>query len=80
MQRGDRWIDLKFEPLIYPTNSQDFHLSEGILLLLEDITDRKQVEENLDRQVHELRRLPEIILPIDRTNQDVPFREFWISF
>lgn len=29
---------------------------------------------------HVLRRLPEIILPINRTNQDVPFREFWISF
>ncbi len=60
VQRGDRWIDLKFEPLIYPTNSQDFHLSEGILLLLEDITDRKQVEENLDRQVHELNSMSQL--------------------
>lgn len=60
VQRGDRWICLKFEPLIHPTHSQDFHPLDGILLLLEDITDRKQVEENLERQVHELNSVSQL--------------------
>ncbi len=60
VQRGDRWISLKFEPLIYPANSKDSQPLDGILLLLEDITDRKRVEENLDRQVHELNSMSQL--------------------
>ena len=57
VQRGDRWICLKLEPLTQPTHLQNPRQLDGILLLLEDITDRKQVEDNLDQQVHELNRM-----------------------
>ncbi|MGI0485625.1 CHASE2 domain-containing protein [Pantanalinema rosaneae CENA516] len=60
-QRDDRWFELKLEPLTYqvtvvPERSEPDRL-DGLLLLLEDITLRKQVEVNLANQVQEHQRL-----------------------
>ncbi|MBW4657877.1 MAG: CHASE2 domain-containing protein [Drouetiella hepatica Uher 2000/2452] len=64
IQQGDRWFELKFEPLSYrahlanppdPTGQLD-----GLLLVLEDISDRKQVEQNLQQQMQELQQLSQL--------------------
>ena len=60
VQRGDRWVCLKLEPLTRLTHPKTPDQLDGILLLLEDITDRKQIEDNLDRQVHELNRVSQL--------------------
>lgn len=59
IQQGDRWYELKLEPLIYRHNSVlDQHQQPaGLLLLLEDITDKKQVEAGLRRQMQGLEAL-----------------------
>jgi signal transduction histidine kinase/CHASE2 domain-containing sensor protein len=57
-QRGDRWLELKLEPLNYRPIPQDQHAPiDGLLILLEDITLRKQVESSLAQQVKELEHL-----------------------
>ncbi len=67
-QRGDRWLELKLEPLNYGHNralaiaspaarAQATQTLDGILIVLEDITLRKQVEASLERQVEELEQL-----------------------
>lgn len=57
----ERWFSVTLEPLIYPLPSLqvggEAPISRGLLLLLEDITPRKQIEANLHRQVQELQRL-----------------------
>ena len=60
VKRGSRWVSLKLEPLTNSTHSKNPNQLYGILLLLEDITDRKQVEDNLGRQVHELNRMSQL--------------------
>lgn len=61
VQRGDRWYCITLQPLSY---SQPFLLMEmpfpslrGIVLIVEEITSRKQVEKNLEQQVRELEHL-----------------------
>jgi signal transduction histidine kinase/CHASE2 domain-containing sensor protein len=83
IQRGDRWVELKLEPLGYhlnpsakvdqrnpqasTVNLQDsqnltFPLAQpnGLLLVLEDITNRKNVEKNLQQQMQELQQLSQM--------------------
>ncbi len=60
VQRGNRWVCLKLEPLTQPTPAKNPSQLDGILLLLEDITDHKQVEATLDQQVHELNRMSQL--------------------
>jgi signal transduction histidine kinase/CHASE2 domain-containing sensor protein len=64
--RDDRWFEIRLEPLSgeAPTDPlgqlpgwDDAGKVEGMLLLLEDITARKQVEENLNQQMQELQRI-----------------------
>lgn len=61
---GTRWYRLQLEPLSYQTRSfekteSDFHL-DGILLLLEDISDRKKIEASLDQQIDELHQMSQL--------------------
>lgn len=59
--RGDRWFELKLEPLLYQPAQlalvSGLRQLDGWLLLLEDITARKQIEENLTRQMQELQQV-----------------------
>lgn len=63
-QRGDRWFEMKLEPLTYQAAITHEHPEEdgldGLLLLLEDITLRKQVEATLEQQVQEHQRLSQL--------------------
>lgn len=63
-QRGDRWFEIKLEPLTYQSPVAPAHPPydrlDGLLLLLEDITLRKQVEATLERQVQEHQRLSQL--------------------
>jgi signal transduction histidine kinase/CHASE2 domain-containing sensor protein len=52
-----RWFWVQLEPFDYHVNDVQ---SEGVLLLLEDITTRKTIEANLDQQIHELRRMSQL--------------------
>jgi signal transduction histidine kinase len=56
-----RWLELKLEPLVYPgeqpANSDPDTPLRGFLLVLENIAARKQIEENLNRQVQELNQI-----------------------
>lgn len=45
----DRWFDLQFQPLTYPHSNQITNSPNGLLLLLEDVTDRKQTQLDLQR-------------------------------
>ncbi|MBW4691306.1 MAG: CHASE2 domain-containing protein [Lyngbya sp. HA4199-MV5] len=62
LKQGDRWFELQLEPLTYqqqvPTDSS--LQPDGFLLVLEDITPRKQVEATLEQQVNELQRLSQL--------------------
>ncbi|NJN88081.1 MAG: CHASE2 domain-containing protein [Leptolyngbyaceae cyanobacterium SL_7_1] len=59
--REGRWLELKLEPLIYRLSSPAPSTQlDGILLLLEDITLRKQVEANLNLQIQELHKLSQL--------------------
>ncbi|MBE9177180.1 CHASE2 domain-containing protein [Oculatella sp. LEGE 06141] len=58
LQWGDRWFALILEPLIYHPEQVPLAGSpDGLLLMLEDITSRKQIEENLNRQVQEMHEM-----------------------
>ncbi|PSB33623.1 CHASE2 domain-containing protein [Stenomitos frigidus] len=63
-KRGDRWFELKLEPLLYQSERSgrtDTHdESDGFLLLLEEITSKKQVEVALEQQVQELQRVSQL--------------------
>lgn len=62
LQQGDRWFELQLEPLTYQrqiTTDDPFQL-DGFLLILEDITARKQTEATLEQQVKELQRLAQL--------------------
>ena len=63
-QRGDRWFTLQLEPLIYQPDPSSItsgsHQPDGFLLLLEDITPKKQVEVALEQQVQELQRVAQL--------------------
>jgi signal transduction histidine kinase/CHASE2 domain-containing sensor protein len=52
-----RWFWVQLEPFDYQVNDVK---SEGVLLLLEDVTTRKTIEANLDQQIHELRRMSQL--------------------
>ncbi|MBF2027069.1 MAG: CHASE2 domain-containing protein [Oscillatoriales cyanobacterium C42_A2020_001] len=65
LQRGDRWYELKLEPLIYTParlqpHSQQNRVPDGILLVLTDVTLQKQAEITLENQVQELHRLSQL--------------------
>lgn len=63
LHQNDRWFEMKLEPLTYQPASADaieLNQFDGLLLLLEDITARKQIEEALERQVEELQRLSQL--------------------
>ncbi|HEY9646560.1 MAG TPA: CHASE2 domain-containing protein [Chroococcidiopsis sp.] len=55
LQQGDRWFDLILQPLTYralhpmATSDGSAHPLDGFLLLLEDITDHKQAETELQK-------------------------------
>lgn len=55
--QGVRWFCLQFEPLNYQSTQAQ---SDGLLILLEDITVRKTIEANLDQQIGELRRMSQL--------------------
>ncbi|MBW4419478.1 MAG: CHASE2 domain-containing protein [Myxacorys californica WJT36-NPBG1] len=61
---GARWYRLQLEPLSYQSRSfekteSDFQL-DGILILLEDISDRKKIEASLDQQIDELHQMSQL--------------------
>lgn len=65
LQRGDRWYELKLEPLLYTPSrlqpSPQRHPDpDGLLLVLTDITLQKQAELTLENQVNELHRLSQL--------------------
>ncbi|MCU0566387.1 MAG: CHASE2 domain-containing protein [Oculatellaceae cyanobacterium Prado106] len=82
VQRGDRWFELRLEPLMAQSENERWILEDrvepirlaggltpipqsspdlaGFLLLLEDVTARKQVEENLTQQMEELERIGQL--------------------
>ncbi|XGV96965.1 MAG: CHASE2 domain-containing protein [Leptolyngbya sp. BL-A-14] len=62
LKQGDRWLELKLEPLSYqrPGTKSNQLQPNGFLLVLEDITPRKQVEAALEQQVTELQRLAQL--------------------
>jgi signal transduction histidine kinase len=62
LERGDRWFALKLEPLTYRSFTSETSPAalDGFLLLLEDITTRKQAEAALALQVQELQRLSQL--------------------
>src|SRR6476469_1716995 len=52
------WFELKLEPLLYgQAELEQASALDGLLLVLEDITARKQIEENLSHQMEELQRM-----------------------
>ncbi|WP_421655595.1 CHASE2 domain-containing protein [Leptothermofonsia sp. ETS-13] len=61
---GDRWFALKLEPLVYcaPKTQAATESSplDGLLLVLEDITTRKQAETALEKQVEELQQVAQL--------------------
>ncbi|MGV0023382.1 CHASE2 domain-containing protein [Phormidesmis priestleyi] len=60
--RGDHWFLLKIEALTYKLHAAESEDQPfgGLLLLLENITQRKQVEANLDRQIHDLNQMSQL--------------------
>ncbi|HEY9894101.1 MAG TPA: CHASE2 domain-containing protein, partial [Candidatus Sericytochromatia bacterium] len=59
-QQGDRWFALQLEPLVYHLQSTSSDRADGFLVVLEDITPRKQVEATLHQQVAELQRVGQL--------------------
>ncbi|XHX77883.1 MAG: CHASE2 domain-containing protein [Stenomitos frigidus ULC029] len=59
-QQGDRWFELQLEPLVYQLQSTSSDRADGFLVVLEDITPRKQVEATLYQQVAELQRVGQL--------------------
>lgn len=59
LYRQERWLELKLEPLVYRLSNLSTSPAplNGVLLLVEDITLRKQVEANLTLQIQELHKL-----------------------
>lgn len=63
LQRGDRWFAIKLEPLLYQifyTDQFGSNQSGGLLLVLEEITPRKQAEAALAHQVEELQLVAQL--------------------
>jgi signal transduction histidine kinase len=64
LRRDNRWFEIKLEPLTYQAGLTSEHSGsdriDGLLLLLEDITVRKQVEATLEHQVQEHQRLSQL--------------------
>lgn len=61
IQQGDHWIELKLEPLFNPFRfAPQSSYPEGMLLLIEDITNRKQVEQTLKQQMQALKELSQL--------------------
>ncbi|MBW4583302.1 MAG: CHASE2 domain-containing protein [Tildeniella nuda ZEHNDER 1965/U140] len=63
-QQGDRWFELHLEPLTYQPEAagsiDSHHQPDGFLMLLEDITPKKQIEVALAQQVQELQRVAQL--------------------
>jgi signal transduction histidine kinase/CHASE2 domain-containing sensor protein len=64
VQRGDRWFEMKWEPLVYqfgqPNQDTTQPQVKGLLLVLEDVTARKQGEVALEQQIAELQRIAQL--------------------
>lgn len=61
LRRGDRWFSFQLELLRDETIlTSDSDRLTGLLLVIEDITTRKQVEANLDQQIHELHHMSQM--------------------
>lgn len=64
LQRGDRWFEVTLEPLFYPIAQQltisSTQKPRGVLLLLENITSRKQVEAEIRRAMTQEKELYEL--------------------
>ncbi len=57
----DRWLEIKLEPLHYAVvTDPTHHQPDGLLLLLEDITAKKQIEITLAEQIQELTRIDQL--------------------
>lgn len=60
-QRDQGWLALTLEPLLYRATSSELekplYQLDGLLLVLEDISQRKQVEANLSQQMDELQKM-----------------------
>ncbi len=73
VERSQRWFELKFEPLFYQPQDQS---PSGLLLILEEITDRKQtaiaLQDYADTQTQLNQRLTEI-------NQELEAFSFAVS-
>jgi len=69
IQRDDRWYELKIEPLTYQhhfhylsnhQSSEQFQQPEGLLLVLEDITSKKQIELHLRQKMQGLAEINQL--------------------
>jgi signal transduction histidine kinase len=62
IQQDDRWYELKIEPLTYRYSPRLVRSEqpEGLLLLLEDITNKKQIETYLRQQMQGLEELNQL--------------------
>ena len=63
IQQGERWFELKLEPLAYRAHLADppkARQLDGLLLVLEEISDRKQIARNLQQQMQELQQLSQL--------------------
>lgn len=64
IQRGDRWFAIKLEPLLYQIFYTDpggsTNQTGGLLLVLEEITTRKQAEFALAQQIEELQLVAQL--------------------
>jgi signal transduction histidine kinase len=61
LKMADQWLELQLEPLHYAPDTQSKVRSvDGLLVLIADITPKKQVEITLDQQVQELQRLDQL--------------------
>ncbi|HEY9625192.1 MAG TPA: CHASE2 domain-containing protein [Crinalium sp.] len=65
LQRGDRWFEITLEPLFYQPPSAvqepiETPVPTGLLLLLEDITPRKQAEAEVHRAMEQEKELYEL--------------------
>jgi len=60
LNSGDRWLELRLEPLRYGANRTANPLLDGVLLVLEDITARKRIELTLSQEVRDLTVLTEV--------------------